>query len=151
MSNLIGSSTGTSSFSSYSCVYYLIFVSNATFINFVPFFLVNFGSVFSSHTVLSLSATSSLFMILWPSVSNFSHCFLACSLNWPSPDIFFVFAASFLLNLIVTLFSLYCVLCSCYFTLIVVCALVVNLCVLVLNFSWTNLFEQFAVIAIVCG
>ena len=77
-------------------MYFLLFVSNATFINFVPFFPVNFGSVFSGHTVLSLSATIRLFKILCPSASNFSHCFLACSLYWPSRDIFFaVFAVSF--------------------------------------------------------
>ena len=61
-------------------VYFLLFVSNATFINFAPFLLVNFGSVFSGDTVLSLSATIRSFMILRPSASNFSHCFLACSL-----------------------------------------------------------------------
>ena len=91
MSNLIASSTGTSSFSSYVCVYFLLFVLNATFINFAPFFPVNFGSVFSGHIVLSLSATIRSFIILRPSASSFSHCFLACSLYWPSPNILVVF------------------------------------------------------------
>ena len=76
MSNLIGYSTGTS-VPSCTCVYFLIFVSNATLINFVPFLPVNFGSVFSGHTVLSLSATNRSFIILRPSAS------ILYSVSWP--------------------------------------------------------------------
>ena len=87
-------------------------------------------------------------LLLGRSGPSFSHCFLTCSLYWPSPDILVVFCGIFAW---LWHFLLYCVFCSCCFTLIVMCALVVNLCMLVWNFSWTNLLEQFVVIAIVCG